>query len=69
MNKRFTQQPPLMQVRAEVARPNSAPSVLLLNLQFCLIFVQRQSRDPQVSTNNGLQGQGKSAVSNTHSAL
>lgn len=32
MNKCFIQQPPLMQVRAEVAGPDPAPPVLLLNL-------------------------------------
>lgn len=69
MNKCFTQQLPLMQARAEVAGPHSALPVLLLDLRLCLIPAQRQSRDPQVSANSRLQGQGRSAVSKTCHAL
>lgn len=69
MNKCFTQQPPPMQVRAEVAGPDPALCALPLDLRLCLISVQRQSRDPQVSANSRLQGQGRSAVSKTSRAL
>lgn len=58
-----------MQVRAEAAGPAPAPRVLPLDLRLCLISLQRQSRDPQVSADSGLQGQGRSAVSKTRCAL
>lgn len=55
--------------RAEVAGPDPALCAVPLRLRVCLISVQRQSRDPQVSANSPLQGQGRSAVSKTRCTL